>query len=263
MIKTVAIIALITQIVSFKEWWEDSKALDLTSATFFDYVGQEKYVIVDFYTKWCRACRYTHPEYDKFVDFIKENRNDVIVTRIEAGENNDIATEYAIAGYPTILMFKPFNKEIHSMFGWKIPRTVDNFALWVKELAPRVNETGSSRTCNPGKSESEDETANYDDKIDEGSIWEIQKVRKELLNEISSLKTELRDVKTQYGVLMKSVKETKNTENKTKQTNVINTEKTSSSISFKNAISLFVAFIIFAVFFIVITKVVNNPKKQL
>ena len=42
--------------------------VELTSGNFDEIVGKEKYVVVKFYTKWCRYCRIMAPEYEKLYE---------------------------------------------------------------------------------------------------------------------------------------------------------------------------------------------------
>ena len=65
MLKTLILIYNIITISCIKEWWEDSSAIDLTTTNIYKYIGKDKYVIVEFFTKWCFYCKLLFPEYEK------------------------------------------------------------------------------------------------------------------------------------------------------------------------------------------------------
>ena len=87
---------LINYVFSLKEWWEDSKAVELNSNNFKTTLGNNKFLVVKFYTKWCHYCKLLAPTYDLLVDKIHEkNKTDLItISRLEANANNEISMLY-------------------------------------------------------------------------------------------------------------------------------------------------------------------------
>jgi thioredoxin-like negative regulator of GroEL len=100
-------------------------------------VGKEEYVVVKFYTKWCRYCRIISPEYEKFNEIMKTKRKDVIVARLEGEVNEEIAYEYGISSFPKIVLFWPHSTDISSKF--KDTRKAEHLLEWIEENAPDLS----------------------------------------------------------------------------------------------------------------------------
>lgn len=122
-------------IKSFSEWWENSKVVDLTYANFFNYVSGDKYVVVKFFTKWCYYCRKLSPIYEEVFDYYKGKRDDIIIARVECGQNDYIALTYNITSYPMVGLFFPKNATMQSTF--QRGRTLNNIVSWIDKLAPK------------------------------------------------------------------------------------------------------------------------------
>ena len=145
------ILFLFSYIKSFQEWWEESKvnkknfliiiikfqAFELDSDNFDDYVGQKKYVIIEFFTKWCKFCKLLKPEYDRLAELYKTKRKDVIISRLEAASNDIISSRYGIYQYPIIGLIRPNSKRI--VGAYQGPRTSEAIDRWITEQCPIIN----------------------------------------------------------------------------------------------------------------------------
>lgn len=75
----------------------------LTRESFMNIIAEEKLTMVDFYTTWCGPCKMMDP----FVKEIKEENSDIVnVLQVDAEAQFDIASQYDIQGYPTVIFFK-------------------------------------------------------------------------------------------------------------------------------------------------------------
>lgn len=133
----ILLIQIFIPILSIKEWWEMTKVPLLTNSNFYDFVGKDKYVVVEFFTTWCNYCKILAPEYEKFYELYKQKREDVLVSKIECSINQKICMEYGIFAFPFIALFFPKSKKMKSVF--KYNRNVEDFDKWVSLMAPKKN----------------------------------------------------------------------------------------------------------------------------
>lgn len=65
-------------------------------------LSKEKFVVADFYTDNCGACKLIEPILRK----IKDEHDDVHVEFINATEDRDSAIEFGVMGAPTLIIFR-------------------------------------------------------------------------------------------------------------------------------------------------------------
>ena len=69
----------------------------------FDKVkGQDKPVLLDFYADWCGPCQIVSP----IIDEIAEERNDIVVGKVNVDASPDLAAEFGIYSIPTLVVLK-------------------------------------------------------------------------------------------------------------------------------------------------------------
>jgi thiol-disulfide isomerase/thioredoxin len=168
--------------------------------SFFENVGQEKYVIVKFYTKWCGYCKLFSPVYDKFFKKMKKKRKDFIVARIDAEENIEISLEYGIRSYPKVVIFYPGSIELKAYFTY--PRTLEKLFDWVDEHAPINGKTKDEEVLNF----MEDINTNNSNIYSPDLTQEEEKPRENILDPTNNTKI---DQKMELEYLKKSLNETK------------------------------------------------------
>ena len=75
------------------------------------------------------------PEYDKVVDILN-NRNDIIIGRLEAGANDITSSKYGINQFPIVALFKPGSKKIFGVY--QGIRLGEHIANWINQLCPKI-----------------------------------------------------------------------------------------------------------------------------
>ena len=75
----------------------------ITKENFDETVLQsDKPVRVDFWAEWCGPCRMVSP----LVDEIAEERDDIVVGKVNVDEQGELAVRFGVMSIPTLLVFK-------------------------------------------------------------------------------------------------------------------------------------------------------------
>ncbi len=78
------------------------KVIKANKENFESIKNSDKPVLLDFYADWCGPCRMVSP----VVDEIAEERDDIIVAKINVDEENDLASEFGVFSIPTLVVIK-------------------------------------------------------------------------------------------------------------------------------------------------------------
>lgn len=82
---------------------DDEDVVALTDRNFDDFVEDNKYVMVEFYTPWNGHCKALAPEYaDAATELKAEN---VALAKINAAKEVEVADNYDVRSFPTIFFF--------------------------------------------------------------------------------------------------------------------------------------------------------------
>lgn len=80
------------------------EAIELNAGNFDEVVlKSEKTVMVDFWATWCGPCSVMSPLVDEVA---KEQKDRLVVGKLNCDESMDIAQRYGITGIPAFLIFK-------------------------------------------------------------------------------------------------------------------------------------------------------------
>ncbi|KAL9244557.1 hypothetical protein vseg_018326 [Gypsophila vaccaria] len=107
---------------------DEKDVVVLKERNFTDVVENNKYVLVEFYAPWCGHCQSLAPEYAAAATQLKEDGVDVVLAKIDATEENEVAHQYDVQGFPTLYFFvdgdhKPYTGQ----------RTKEAIVTWIKK----------------------------------------------------------------------------------------------------------------------------------
>ncbi|KAF3455003.1 hypothetical protein FNV43_RR05451 [Rhamnella rubrinervis] len=112
---------------AYKEPEVDEKdVVVLKERNFTDVVEKNRFVMVEFYAPWCGHCQALTPEYAAAATELKSEN--VVLAKVDATEENELAHEYDVQGFPTIYFFidgvhKPYTGQ----------RTKEAIVTWIKK----------------------------------------------------------------------------------------------------------------------------------
>ena len=100
----------------------------LTNATFDKALEKYESMFVMFYAPWCGHCKKFKPELEKAAEILR--KENLIVAKVDATEQKDLASRCKIKGYPTVKFFKK-----GAIIDYKSARKADAVVDWVRKKA--------------------------------------------------------------------------------------------------------------------------------
>ncbi len=76
--------------------------IKVTKDNFEEIRNSDKPVLIDFYADWCGPCRMVSP----IVDEIAEERDDIVVGKINVDDDAELAIKFGIVSIPTLVVLK-------------------------------------------------------------------------------------------------------------------------------------------------------------
>ena len=167
---------LFQQIISLKEWWEITKVPILNDTNFYEIIGKNKYVVVEFFTRTCIYCRQLAPEYEKFYELFLTKREDVAITKIECLNSKKTCMDYGVFAFPFIALYFPESKKMKSVFKYR--RTAEELEKWVNIIAPKKN----LKQINKEENKEISNENNNMTKIEDYILQQFADVKKDIIN---------------------------------------------------------------------------------
>ncbi|HWL91970.1 MAG TPA: thioredoxin family protein [Phycisphaerae bacterium] len=101
---------------------EPFKDLDFKAAK-KQAAADNKLIVIDFYTTWCGPCKMLDKTTWKDPDVIKWFNEKAIGLKMDAEKLRDLAKQYRISAYPTIILLKPDGAELDRLVGYRDAKT--------------------------------------------------------------------------------------------------------------------------------------------
>lgn len=118
---------------------EEDDVLVLGDSNLDQAVAEYDYLLVEFYAPWCGHCQKLAPEYAKAATALKANSPPLRIAKVDATENNMLATRYEVASFPTLKFFQ-YGKAREYEGG----RSAEDITSWVREaIKPTMKKANS------------------------------------------------------------------------------------------------------------------------
>lgn len=104
------------------------EVITLTQKNFQNTIDSNEFVLVEFYAPWCGHCKKLAPEYEKAAVAMKEVEPKVVIAKVDATAENDLASKFGVKGFPTLKWF--VNGEVSDYSGGRTEATI---VTWLKK----------------------------------------------------------------------------------------------------------------------------------
>eukprot|EP00924_Labyrinthula_sp_SR-Ha-C_P016733 snap_masked-scaffold_6-processed-gene-13.45-mRNA-1 protein AED:0.04 eAED:0.04 QI:379/0.75/0.8/1/0.75/0.6/5/48/469 len=105
----------------------------LTQENFHKTVEGNEFVLAEFYAPWCGHCKKLAPEYEKAATALKETHPNVVIAKIDATAEKDLAGEFGVKGFPTLKWF--VDGKVMEYTGGRDEKTIIS---WVSPVAKKT-----------------------------------------------------------------------------------------------------------------------------
>lgn len=113
----------------------EEKVVVLTKDNFDTVIKENQQTLVEFYAPWCGHCQTLAPEYAKAALRLAETHPSVVLAKVDATEESELAERFGIDGFPT-LKWLTSEGEVDYTGG----RTEDAIVRWVTKMTgPATN----------------------------------------------------------------------------------------------------------------------------
>ncbi len=80
----------------------EKKPIDVTDASFGEFIAKNKHVVVDCWAAWCGPCNMLSP----VVEQVAEDHSEIAFGKLNVDENRAIPMRFGIMSIPTLLYFR-------------------------------------------------------------------------------------------------------------------------------------------------------------
>jgi len=107
---------------------DEKDVVVLGDKNFSSIIDKAKFALVEFYAPWCGHCKTLKPEYAKAATALKASDPEVIIAKVDATEEKEIADKFKVQGFPTLKWFVNGKEQ-----DYEGGRTADDIIRYVKK----------------------------------------------------------------------------------------------------------------------------------
>lgn len=108
---------------------DDSAVLVLNKSNFSDTLKENEIVLVKFYAPWCGHCKRMAPEFAKAAKMLKDKGSKVVLGKVDATEETELANTHDVNEFPTLTLFR--NEKPEKYTGG---RTAETIIEWIETM---------------------------------------------------------------------------------------------------------------------------------
>ncbi|CAG9829730.1 unnamed protein product [Diabrotica balteata] len=106
----------------------DNEIQNLYDFSFKEAISNNPYLLVEFYDPECSYCQEFAPKYQKISEILHNKQLNVVIGKIDATLEKEIAKSEKISGYPTIKLFDKGSPTVY-----KGDRSVSDIVNWLEQ----------------------------------------------------------------------------------------------------------------------------------
>jgi len=108
----------------------DEAVVTLTKDNFDSIVDNADLILVEFYAPWCGHCKHLAPEFEKAAQILQDNDPPIILGKVDATVDSELAEKFGITGYPTLFVFRKGTKS-----EYQGPREANGIVAYMEKQA--------------------------------------------------------------------------------------------------------------------------------
>lgn len=110
--------------------------VEVNEENYYDIVGNDKYVLLEFYAEWCGFCKELATVYRHIGGLLMYDQalsDRVIIAKINGPESRKLRRRYGVKGYPTVVLIPPYK---HTGIPYEDDRNLEAFMGFLRYHIP-------------------------------------------------------------------------------------------------------------------------------